>query len=192
MNIEPKNRKSFTKKKKALPPLKPKKKIDSCGLYIYSPVSNQSLFKVPDLLKIEEKQYKDIETNTDFPFPDLPLNASKFKFKRKDLNLDYVVPNCVTPILPYKELSPKIRQNLTPLIPHPLKSNSIKSVTPIIQLMEFELGRSKSSSKEALRTYIRKLKTSSVPKTHIKNLELREKNLRNIIVRSILKDINHS
>lgn len=192
MFIETKGRKSFMKKKKALPPIKNKTKVDSCGLYIYSPISDPPLFKAPEILKIEEKQYKDIETNTDFPFPDLPLNASKFKFKRKDLNQDFIVPNCVTPILPFKDQNPKARQHLTPLLPNPLKSSSIKSVTPIVQLMEFELGRSKSSSKEALRAYIRKLKTSSVPKTQSKNSDLREKNLRNIIVKSILKDINRS
>lgn len=189
MFTESKKRKLFIKRaKKTLPPIVSKSVIDTCGLYIRSPMAYPRK-KEGVMLFDDGRLCKDIETSTDFPFPDIPLR--KYKFKLKEDEGKRIIPTSLTPALPsYTNSSPKLRQGLSPLLPRSFQNYSLKSVSPVNLFADFDLGRSKSSSKDTLKVYIQKMKTLKTPQARSLKPEIRQKYFENIHLRSVLNKIN--
>ena len=79
-------------------------------------------------------------------------------------------------------------KSITPVLPHTNNSNSIKSISPIMLMADFEDGRSKSFEKKSIKIHSKPLKNSQVP--FRKSLALGHKFLKKIVIRSVLKHLN--
>ena len=186
-------RKLFIRRaKRGLLPVLSKRTTDTCGLHIRSPMANPATTTtkkvVGEGVSEDARGSREVETSTDFPFPDIPFR--KYKFRLKENESHCLIPTSLTPALPcYTHSSPKSRKTLSPLLPHSFQNYSLKSVSPITLLSDFEMGRAKSSSKDSLKVYIQKMKTIKTPKACTKKLEVRQKYFKNIHLRSVLKNI---
>ena len=79
-------------------------------------------------------------------------------------------------------------KSITPVVPHTQNSNSIKSISPIMLMADFEVGRSKSFEKKSIKMHSNPIKNSKAP--FRKSLGLGQKFLKKIVIRSILKHLN--
>jgi uncharacterized membrane protein len=196
-------RKKLPKKlAKYLPPLNVKNEIErDCEFFISSSTKNYKDSKVSSRIfyqntkmkksdtVIKDVEYRDIETNTDFDLQHFETNQLNFK----TISNHKFMPDSPVPKRffgkNYRKNKDYSFKSITPVVPHSFQSNSIKSISPILMMVDFEVGRSKSFEKKGMKSYIKVINHSHTPMG--RKIGLRQKYMNKIVIRSVLKSLNN-